>query len=110
MALPVFALYEGIIYGVLLIIGGIIGYLKAQSRPSLFMGSGSGALAIVFAVTGIKASNPLLHLFLLGALAMVLAAFCYLRFTTTNKFLPSGLMLIISLISAVIYVSAIIVV
>lgn len=102
MAIHDVALYEGFVYGALLIIGGVIGFTKAQSKPSLYAGCGSGVLAIIFSVLGIR-GHDLLALFLLAAEAILLSAFFYIRYTATKKFMPAGMMLGVSVISLALY-------
>ena len=101
-----FVLYEGIIYGILLFVGGAIGYRKAGSKPSLIMGTASGILAIGFSAYAIKV-NELMGLFLLAAEALVLSSFFYMRYTKTKKFMPGGLMCAISMVSFALYFVAI---
>ncbi len=85
------------IYALLLGIGGLIGYLKAGSRPSLIAGSIS-ALAALGAV-GLWSAN-----FRLGvALGLLLSITLFVLFgyryaVKTRKFMPSGLLAIASLI------------
>lgn len=83
------------LYGLLLIVGGVMGYLKAGSRPSLIAGSASGVVALVALALSVQS---LLGAILLGfflALAM-LVVFWY-RLVRTRKFMPSGLLLVASL-------------
>ena len=96
------ALYEGILFGVLLIVGGVMGFTKAQSKTSLYSGSASGLFAIVFGLIGM-AGHDLLALFLLAAEAILLSAFFYIRYSSTKKFMPAGLMVIVCAVSLVMY-------
>ena len=107
MAMERVALYEGLVYGVLLIIGGIIGFSKAQSRPSLYAGSASGVLAITFSYAGLT-GHDLIGLFLLAAEAILLSAFFYMRYSASKKFMPAGMMCIVSAVSLVLYLAGII--
>ena len=107
MTLVATALYEGLVYGILLIVGGVVGYSKARSRPSLYAGFTSGAIALIFTYFGLR-GHDLLALFLLAAEAILLAAFFYTRFNKTGKFMPAGLMTVISGLSLVLYLAAII--
>jgi uncharacterized membrane protein (UPF0136 family) len=86
-------------YALLVTAGGILGYVKARSRPSLISGLISGlALAIAWytSLQNLKAGLVLATLFALGLL-IVFA----LRFRRTNKWMPAGLMEIVSLIATV---------
>ncbi len=89
-------------------IGGVVGYTKAHSKASLYAGSASGVLAIVFSYIGLS-GHDLMALFLLAAESILLSAFFYMRFSSSKKFMPSGLMVIISAISLVIYLTGILV-
>ncbi len=103
-----FALYEGLVYGLLLIVGGLVGYSKAQSRPSLIAGSVSGILALLFSYVGLR-GNDLLALFLLAAEAILLSAFFYMRYASSKKFMPSGMMLAVSVLSLIVYLAGVLV-
>ena len=79
------------IYIVLLVIGGSIGYFKAKSPVSLIM-STVFAIALALCATAVipQAIVPIL---LLAALVVVFV----LRLAKTRKFMPAGLMLVITL-------------
>ncbi len=108
MAFVDIALYEAIVYGLLLIVGGVIGYTKAHSKPSLVMGSVSGFLAIILGIWGQK-GHELPALFLLAGEAIILTAFFYMRYSNGKKFMPAGMMTIVSVVSMIMYVLGIIV-
>ena len=108
MAFAHVALCEGIVYGALLIVGGVMGYTKAGSTPSLIMGSLSGLLAILLSIWGLK-GHDLPSLFLLGGEAIVLSAFFYMRYANSKKFMPSGMMAVVSAVSLLMYTVGILV-
>jgi uncharacterized membrane protein (UPF0136 family) len=81
------------IYIVLLVIGGLIGFLKAKSRVSLIMSVTFAALLSLCAA-GIVFQYYVADI-LLAALLVVFA----IRLTKTKKFMPSGLMLILTLVA-----------
>ncbi len=84
-----------VIYAVLLIVGGLIGYRKAGSRPSLIAGSISGLVALVAA--GLMISDA--RAIWLGiALAVAMLVVFSIRFSKTRKFMPSGMLGIVSLV------------
>jgi uncharacterized membrane protein (UPF0136 family) len=85
------------IYAVLLGVGGLIGYLKAGSRPSLIAGSISCALALLALALSIKSKN------LGAALGLILSISLFILFgyryaVKTRKFMPSGLLAVASLV------------
>ncbi|HXU79629.1 MAG TPA: TMEM14 family protein [Methylomirabilota bacterium] len=78
------------IYIVLLVIGGLIGFFKGKSQVSLIM-SVSFAAALSLCAARII-TQPHLADVLLAALFVVFA----IRLGKTKKFMPSGLMLVIT--------------
>lgn len=81
------------IYIVLLVVGGLIGFLKGKSRVSLIM-SASFAALLILCELNIIFQHYVADL-LLAALLVVFAW----RLTETKKFMPSGLMLILTLVA-----------
>jgi len=79
------------IYIILLVIGGLIGFLKAGSKVSLIMSVAFAAALSLCAARMISA--PGIADLLLVALLVVFA----LRLTKTKKFMPAGLMLVITI-------------
>ncbi|KAK5579171.1 hypothetical protein RB653_008850 [Dictyostelium firmibasis] len=86
-------------YAILLAIGGLIGYLKAGSMPSLIMGLLSGLLVGYSA--NLTATNKKNGTQLTMALSLVLLVIMGMRFVNSGKFFPAGL---VSIFSAVILV------
>jgi uncharacterized membrane protein (UPF0136 family) len=84
------------IYIILLVIGGLIGFLKAGSRVSLMTASISAAL-LVITTTGLfdyRVGNHIADA-IMAALLVVFA----IRVTKTKKFMPSGMMLAITIVA-----------
>ena len=81
------------IYIILLVIGGLIGFLKANSKISLIM-SVAFALALSLCAVGII-FRPYVADILLAMLLVVFTS----RLIKTRKFMPSGLMLVITLVA-----------
>lgn len=75
------------VYIVLLVIGGLIGYLKAKSKVSLIL-SVAFAAALSLCAAGIIFRDYVADI-LLAALLVVFG----LRLARTKKFMPAGLML-----------------
>lgn len=83
------------IYIVLLLVGGLIGFLKAKSPVSLVMSSAFAAALVLCAVPGLFDVNFKKNLanVLMAALLVVFAV----RLAKTKKFMPAGLMLLLTI-------------
>ena len=79
------------IYIIVLVAGGLIGFLKAKSRVSLIM-SAAFAAALSLCAAGIV-FQPYVADILLAALLVVFA----MRLDKTRKLMPAGLMLILTI-------------
>jgi uncharacterized membrane protein (UPF0136 family) len=85
------------IYIVLLLVGGLIGFLKAKSRISLITST-------VFAILlGIVAAEKLDRRWSWGILSF-LALIFFVRLLKTKKFMPSGFMLMITAAAIIVMV------
>ena len=88
------------IYAVLLAVGGAIGYIKAGSRPSLWAGLGSALASLVALVISLQ--NARWGMGLAALIALLLAGFFGYRFLAkTRKFMPAGLLAILSVVMLV---------
>jgi uncharacterized membrane protein (UPF0136 family) len=83
------------IYIVLLLIGGLIGFLKAKSQVSLIM-SVAFAVALSFC-----AANIIFYPYVADILLIALICVFAVRLNKTKKFMPSGLMLVVTLLTLV---------
>lgn len=81
-------------YAALIMVGGLIGYFKAQSFPSLIAGT-STALLLGACSYFVWQKNQLAYLFT-EVIAFSLFSFFGYRFITSYKFMPGGLMTICS--------------
>jgi uncharacterized membrane protein (UPF0136 family) len=81
------------IYIVLLVIGGLIGFLKAKSQVSLIM-SVSFAAALSLCATGIIFQRYVADILL----ALLLIVFA-MRLAKTKKFMPAGMMLVVTILA-----------
>ncbi|MFM1802245.1 MAG: hypothetical protein RJA81_1597 [Planctomycetota bacterium] len=88
-----------LIYAMLLVAGGWIGYLKAKSKPSLIAGHVSGLLIIVSILIMIKGGQLAPGGCILASLtAFLLTIFFGKRFAKTRKLMPAGMMAVVSAI------------
>lgn len=96
------------LYAALLAVGGIMGFVKARSRPSLIAGLVSAAAALValgLAVAGHAFGEPLGLL-----LAIAMFVFFGYRFALRNrKFMPNGMMAVVSFLVVAVIMAAMIV-
>ena len=92
---PVLLIY---IYGILLIVGGVMGYVKAKSAASLVAGGVSGVLALILAwYYNACPYVPAMALLLSLALAVIMGR----RYLRTRKAMPSLLIVVLSVVVAV---------
>jgi len=82
------------IYIVLLVSGGIMGFLKAKSQVSLIMSVACAVLLIVAAIRGLLSVNVASGLADL-VMAALLVVFT-IRLAKTKKFMPAGMMLVVT--------------
>jgi uncharacterized membrane protein (UPF0136 family) len=83
------------IYIVLLVVGGLIGYLKAGSKPSLIV-SAIFAAILTLCQIGIVFQRNMVDVIL----AILLVVFAW-RLTKSKKFMPAGLMLVLTVVTLV---------
>lgn len=100
------AQYTMPIYAVLMLLGGIMGFVKGKSKASLIAGVGSAvAMIACFLIFSQNTQNSLIAAIVVtGALDAVFAV----RLQKTKKFMPSGILLIITAICQVIFIAALI--
>ena len=82
-----------IAYGILALIGGIMGYAQAQSKMSLISGSISGLLLIVSGV--LQLQGQAWGLILATVVTAILILVFVVRLAKTRKFMPAGLMMLL---------------
>ncbi len=82
------------IYIVLLLVGGLVGFLKAKSKVSLIT---SAVFAAVLVLTQTGIFDPKVARSLVNVLMAVLLVVFAVRLATTKKFMPSGLMLVVTI-------------
>jgi uncharacterized membrane protein (UPF0136 family) len=76
-----------IIYGFIVLFGGVYGYVKAGSVPSMTAGVISGIIAIFAGVMFRR--HPMLAALIAAILGLVLTAVFYRRYITTQKAMPA---------------------
>lgn len=84
------------IYGILILIGGIIGHVQSGSTASLVTGIAAGVLLLLAAVGMFR--DHLFPCYFGIILIFALDAFFTYRWLLTMNFLPAGLMSLISLV------------
>jgi uncharacterized membrane protein (UPF0136 family) len=83
------------IYIILLVVGGLIGFFKAGSQISLITSTVSAALLVLTAVPGLLGAT--LRRDLADVIMAALLVVFGIRLTKTKKFMPSGLMLVVTI-------------
>ena len=84
------------VYIVLLLVGGLIGFFKAKSKASLIASSVSAAI-LVLCASGLF--EPRISRILVNVVMAVLLVVFGMRLAKTKKFMPSGLLLILTIIA-----------
>lgn len=93
-----------IVFGLLTIIGGIIGYASKGSMASIIAGSVSGIL--ILAAAFLLPNNATAGLALAGIVSILLAGRFLPAFLKTGDFMPAGMISILSVIGIIMAVLA----
>ncbi|MEY2518536.1 MAG: hypothetical protein QOF24_295 [Verrucomicrobiota bacterium] len=93
-----------IIFGLLTIVGGVIGFVKAGSTASIIAGSISGIALIVAAY--LLPGNLVLGLAIAGLVSILLAGKFIPAFLKTGQVMPAGLMSLLSVIGLILAIVA----
>ena len=94
-----------LIYGVLVLAGGVMGYMKAQSMASLVAGGISGLLLIGAALLMTRGSYGLGWWAALIISVLLLARFAVASLSNF-KVMPGGLMILLSLVTIIVLLTA----
>ena len=93
-----------LIFGALTIVGGVIGYVKAGSMPSIIAGAITGVLLLV--AGWILPANRTVGLAMALIVSVLLAVQFVPKLIRTGKMMPAGLMSILSVIGIVVAIVA----
>jgi uncharacterized membrane protein (UPF0136 family) len=88
-----------IVFGVLTIVGGVIGYVKAGSVASIIAGSIAGVLLLVAAF--LLPEHRAIGLATAFIISLLLAAQFVPKFIRTGRVMPAGMMSILSVIGVI---------
>ncbi|GAA6624166.1 TMEM14 family protein [Scytonema sp. NUACC26] len=91
-----------LVYGILVILGGIIGYFKSNSTISLVSGILSGVLLLLAAFVQFQGQSW--GAILASGVTAFLVVFFAFRLAKTRKFMPAGLMIILGTLALAIMV------
>lgn len=87
-----------IIYGALMLLGGIFGFVKAGSKASLVMGIISGIL--IFAGVALLGPAYTTGRAVITFTSFILSGVFGIRLVKTRKFMPAGMLLVLSLVAS----------
>ena len=93
-----------LIFGLLTILGGVMGYVRAGSTASIIAGSVSGILLLVAAF--LLPNNVAVGLMLAGLVSILLAGRFLPAFLKTGSLMPAGMMAALSVIGVVMVILA----
>ena len=93
-----------VIFGLLTIVGGIIGFVKAGSTASIVAGSISGILLLIAAF--ILPAQIVTGLAIAAIVSLLLAGQFVPKFIKTGHMMPAGLMSILSVIGVIVAIAA----
>jgi uncharacterized membrane protein (UPF0136 family) len=93
-----------LVFGLLTIAGGVVGYIKAGSMASIVAGSISGVLLVVAAF--LLPEHQGAGLILALAVSLLLAAQFVPKFFRTFKVMPAGLMSVLSALGIIVAIAA----
>ena len=93
-----------IVFGLLTIAGGTMGYVKAGSTISLIAGAISGILLLVAAF--LLPGHVVVGLLLGGFISLLLAAQFLPAFIRSGKMMPAGMMSLLSILGIVFAITA----
>ena len=90
-------IFVTIAYGIIVLVGGFIGYSRAGSKKSLIAGAIAGILLLLAAIA--QGLNIGFGLILAKIVTLLLLVVFTIRLIKTRKFMPAGLSLVIGIIA-----------
>ena len=87
-----------LIYGILIVVGGVMGYVKAQSMPSLIAGGLAGIALVAAAVAMMKNAYSAGWWVSLIVALLLLGRFGSMALSKGFKMMPDGMVIILSII------------
>ncbi|MBI4342599.1 MAG: TMEM14 family protein [Candidatus Omnitrophica bacterium] len=88
------------IFGLFTVMGGVMGYLKAKSRPSLIVGTLMG-LSLLVAAFRMREGNQAAPLVAMG-IAILLGGRFFITWKQNHRMAPDLLMVLISLVTLIV--------
>ena len=85
------------VYIILLLVGGLIGFFKAKSKVSLITSAVFAAVLVLAVLPGIF--QPAFARNLVNVIMALLLVVFAIRLAKTKKFVPSGLMLVVTVVA-----------
>ena len=89
------------VYGIIMMIGGVMGYIKVGSKASLLSGVGLG-LALLASGYGVWRGSRESLIVSLVISALLVALFA-MRLAKTKRFMPAGMLAILSLAAIIVF-------
>ena len=86
------------VYIALLVVGGLIGFLKGKSKISLNLSLG---FAVALAICNIGLLDAKVARIIADVLMVILLVVFGMRLAKTKKFMPAGMMLVVTLVTLV---------
>lgn len=93
------ALIATLSYGIVVLIGGLLGYIQAKSKISLISGGIFGFLLLICAY--FQNLGSIWALWLAVTITVILIIVFSLRLKNTGKFMPAGLMIILGVVALI---------
>ncbi|MBI4532876.1 MAG: TMEM14 family protein [Candidatus Melainabacteria bacterium] len=95
-----------LVLGTLALLGGLVGFFKGKSKASLSAGVICFVLSAVSYVVSL--TNVKIGLILADCVALALFIIGLMRFAKTRKFMPAGLMMLMSIVALAIITLALV--